>query len=95
MRVPGGEPDNALFSMNFAAPAGVEQASLQPHPLVVQRAVPIVAETTFRLEQAEPDDAARAAALARRARARAGLRQFDPALADLEQAIALAPAAAE
>lgn len=93
--VRGDDSVDELFSVDLVVPAEFEPASLRPHVRVVQRALPVVAESTFRLGQAEATAAERAAAFASRARARAGLLQFDAALADLEQAIALASEAAE
>jgi len=80
-----------LFADEAATPLPAELTTPAPHELVVREALPIVAETTWRLERADLTAPLHATTLAKRARARADLRQHDAAYADLNAAIALAP----
>ena len=88
-------PGASVFVDDHDGPLPEDRAELRPHELIVRNALPVVAEQTWRLDHASLTPAERAAAHAARARARADLRQFDAARADLDLAITLAPAAAE
>lgn len=95
----GSTPPPAIAPSGFDdegdAPLPEDADQIAPHELIVRAALPIVAEQTWRLDHATLTPSERAAALATRARARADLRQFDMARADLDEAIKLAPGTAE
>jgi tetratricopeptide (TPR) repeat protein len=84
-----------LFAESDAPPLPADLAGLVPHQLVVQHALPIIAEQTWRIDHADLTAAAHATALAKRARARADLRQHTAAFEDLNTAIDLQPERAE
>lgn len=84
-----------LFVDDHTPVSADEITRASPHELVVRHAVPIVAEQTWRLEHADLTAPLQATTLAKRARARADLRQFEFAFEDLNAAIALAPERAD